>query len=194
MRLHYEKLLIFVMWYVVCSHSTMANAGAVCIKYCIGCRRWLKCSWWRRSSIYTFRTPESWMQTALIARVWVIKRNAGTFVPKNFRSRERKGGTFAHGSESSMELSFPGIFVPFLLIDLTIVNRLLLCPRKLGAVFHQMTMPPFFRGRYFRETTMPPKLGAVFHEVTLAPSLQLNTLAVALPHGNCTMEYTKPVG
>jgi len=39
------------------------------------------------------------------------------------------------------------------------IIRLLLCPRKSGAVFHQMTMPPFNRERYFRETTMPPKLG-----------------------------------
>jgi len=43
---------------------------------------------------------------------------AGTFVPKNFRSRERKfhrvelsfPGTFAHRNESSMELSFLGTF------------------------------------------------------------------------------------
>jgi len=63
--------------------------------------------------------------------------NAGTFVPKNFRSRERKfhrvelslpgtkvpwnfrslelsfPGTFAPRNESSLELSFPGTFAPW---------------------------------------------------------------------------------
>ena len=67
----------------------------------------------------------------------VLWKNAGTFVPKNFRSRERKfhrvelslpgtkvpwnfrslelslPGTFAPRNESSMELSFPGNFAPW---------------------------------------------------------------------------------